>query len=271
MALLRRIIARLTGRTLERELEHPHAFRVNAGTAHERVIARYGWPLPALAGGAPDDDEGDEGDGDEGDEAAAASAGSGGDDELTPPDGDDVEAWRAYSRKWEQRAKRTPRKLTRERREAVQRAEAAEARLAELEGASQSEQERAVKAARDEALAEARAEAEAGRRRDRLEVAVTRVGARMFADVDDALLNVERMIDRGDVDPDDVYDDDGKIKTDGVRAALEQLLEDKPHLALDRGSSNGGTGANDAGKGGAAKGRDGMTPAEHLESIRRHK
>lgn len=60
----------------------------------ERLRARYGWPLPPMCGGAPDDDEadngsGDDGDSDDGESQNADDASTGTDDDESTDDGDD--------------------------------------------------------------------------------------------------------------------------------------------------------------------------------------
>lgn len=146
--------------------------------------------------------------------------------------------WKAMSRKHEREAK----KLRREREE-FQR------KLAEREDAEKTEHQKAIEKARAEAKAEALSEAEKERRNDRLEVAVARAAAKTFADVDDALLHVQRGITVGDIDPDDIFDDQGKVQADALRSALDELLERKPHLAATGRPS----GSSDAGKGSGGK------------------
>lgn len=113
-------------------------------------------------------------------------------------------------------------------------------RLAKLEESSKTDTEKALDAARKEARAEAVTEFEKERRSDRLQVAVAR-RARELADVDDVVLNIER----GDLD--DLFDDEGKVKTKALDARLDELLKTKPHLKA--GPQGRPSGDADAGKG----------------------
>ena len=162
-------------------------------------------------------------------------------DRITPDDD-----WQAKSRKHEREAKKE-----RKAREAL------EARIREIESSNQTDQEKALAQAREEARAEAKAEADQERRKDRLEVAVTRLAARDFADTEDALLHVDRGIAAGDIDPDDIYSDDGTVNTDALKTALDELLERKPHL---KAGPNGRRphGDADAGKGSGGGSDDDM-------------
>lgn len=189
------------------------------------------------AGAAGDGDEGDgDGTGDEGDEG----------------DGKDEPDWKRESRKHEARAKADKK-----------RADALQTELDKIKNADKSDQEKAI----DDAKAEVRAELDAERRHDRLEVAVTRLSARTFADTEDALIHLERAIKDGDVDQDDIFDTDGKVQTDAVKTALTELLERKPHLAAGDGTPPP-PGDSDAGKGRGSKGVEAMSPADHYAAIR---
>lgn len=208
--------------------------------------------IPQLAGA---DGEGDGGEGGEG-EGGEGDGGEGGED--GEPD------WKSQSRKHEGRAKSEKK-----------RAEKLEAEIAELKKSNQTDQEKAIeearKAARDEALSEAQNE----RRSDRLEVAVTRLAAKgitvgdktvRFADPEDALVNIERAISRGDADDDDIFDSEGKVQTDALMSALKELLERKPHLAAD-GAVVRLSGDADAGKGSGA----GDSDSEDMNDLIRRK
>lgn len=144
-----------------------------------------------------------------------------------------------------------------------------EAQLKEREDADKSEQEKAIEKARADARAEALREADAQRRSDRLEVAITRQAARSFADTDDALLHIQRRIAAGEIDGDELFDDEGKVRADPLKSALGQLLEDKPHLAADdgrpKGSADGGRGS------GADTSAEDMSVEDHFQTIRRRK
>lgn len=162
--------------------------------------------------------------------------------------------WKAEARKHERRAKQ-------ERRER----EKAQQALSEREQADLSEHEQAIKAAREEGRTEALTEAQRERRHDRLEVAVTRLAAKTFNDTDDALMHVERAIERGELDADEIFDGEGKVQTDALREALEDLLERKPHLKAGAAVTSGDS---DAGKGsGNGKSEMDKTPAEILKEI----
>lgn len=184
-----------------------------------------------------------------------------------PADDAPEKDWKEYARLWEKRAKRgnndAAAKRERKKREAV------EAKLRQRDDADKSEQEKAIEAARKEAREEALGEAEKDRRSDRLEVAVTRLAAKgvkvgddddaetvRFADPEDALLHLERAIDRGDVDEDDIYNENGRPNADAVTDALADLLTAKPHLRAtgNGGAATGRKGRSDAGRGkGASK------------------
>lgn len=124
-----------------------------------------------------------------------------------------------------------------------------EERLQRLEDENKSETEKALDKARKEARKEAESEFEKERRSDRLGIAVAR-HARDLADVDDVILNLQQ----GDTD--DLFDDEGKVKADALKAALFDkggLLERKPHLKAQgvgkpSGSADGGEGEGGGGK-----------------------
>ena len=262
-ARLRALVSTLTRRT--------------AGERLQQVTDIFGrtWTLdtqrmrlvPPLAG-ADGEGEGD-GEGD-GDGAGAAGDGDEGDGEPAPtlreqrrnsPPGEDagVEEWKKYARAWQDRAQsdKTAVELKRERKQR----EDLERKLKEFEDSDKSDQEKAI----DDAKAEVRAELDAERRHDRLEVAVTRLAARTFADTEDALIHLERAIKDGDGDQDEIFDNDGRVQTDAVKTALTELLERKPHLAAGDGTPPPGD--SDAGKGRGSKGAEAMSPADHLAVI----
>jgi hypothetical protein len=246
---------------------------------------REGLFLPVVAGGSPEGDgdgdgdagkdagkEGDAGkgaaDGDAGKgnagKAGAAGAGAGagaGDD-----DDDDDEGAGKSEPDWKREARKHERREKAERKAR----EEAERKLKEREDADKSDQEKAIDEAKKAARAEAETEFETSRRQDRLEVAVTRVAAKgvtikdgdgtktaRFADAEDALVHLERAISRGDVESDELFDNEGKVKSSELQSALADLLAEKPHLiAADNGgaTSRKVEGDADAGKG---KGADG--------------
>lgn len=236
---------------------------------------RRGRLVPVMAGGAPDDEDSDEAEKDEESDDGAEEA-SEDDDKDDEGESGDTDWKRAY-RRLERNSKGRVNAHRRAR-------EAAEAALKEREDADKSEQDRAVedakKAGRDEALTEAQKE----RRADRLEVAVTRHAAKgvrvgegdgartvRFDDPADALVFIERDIASGDLDADDVFDDEGRVQTDALTAALVDLLERKPKLAADyvsAGGSGRGSGDPDTRKGrSAGKSLEDMSPDEHLKQI----
>lgn len=170
------------------------------------------------------------------------------DDQL--PKGDDVD-WKSQSRKHERRAKQTAKEL-----------EDARARLAKIEEANQTEQERALEQARKEAAEQARSEVDGRYRKKILRAEIRAQAAGKFADPDDAI----RLLDLED---DDVFDDEGEVQTAVLTNALDDLLERKPHLRADTGSGRPKGGA-DGGKGAAASTNlDDMSVEEHLKRIQK--
>lgn len=173
--------------------------------------------------------------------------------------------WKKSSRKHETQWKKTAKEN-----------EELRAKLAEIENSNKSEQEKALAKAREEAAAETRQAFEQERRADRLEAAVTRLAAKpmklgddqvRFADPDDALLHVERAINRGEIDPDDIFDSDGKVQPAALTDALVELLTSKPHL---REQPHGRVlGDADAGKGAGVKGLEDLSVDEHLKRQRK--
>jgi hypothetical protein len=184
-----------------------------------------------------------------------------------PGDDASVEEWKAYARQWEGRAKKEPtsRKLSAERRAR----EKAEKELEDLRKGQQTDNEKAVTEAYEKGKTEAKRDSDSERRADRLESAAIRLATQgikvkqgdkqvvlKFADADDAVTNVERMLRRGDIEEDDLFDDTGKVQTETLREALEELLTDKPHLVADsddatrraiRGRADQGRGSGDNG------------------------
>ena len=220
--------------------------------------------------------EGGEGEGGEGGE------GEGGEGEGEGEGGEGDEGrkidWKAMSRRHEKRA-RAERKAREE----------AEAKLKERTDAEKTERERAVEAARQEGEQTASEKADKERRADRLETATIRLASKgfkvkddegkeqtlRFADPDDAHTYIERMLRRGDLDEDDLFDDSGKIQADALSEALQELLETKPHLVANGGGTGRTTkvsGSADGGKGsGGGKSVQDLSVAEHFERIKQHK
>lgn len=227
---------------------------------------RTGRLLPMIAGADGADDGGDDADdGDDSKDDAGADKGNDDGDDADKVGKDDD--WKTKARKHETAAKR-------ERKERERLAE----QLKKLQDKDKSEQEKALEKAREEGKAEALTAAEQERRSDRLEVAVTRLAARgikvgegddaktiKFADPDDALLRIERAISRGDVDPDDIFDDQGKPKGDALTAELADIASSNPHL-VGEGKSPGPSGDADTRKGGPAdKDLEAMSPEDHAK------
>lgn len=186
------------------------------------------------------------------------------DDPPSEPD------WKAESRKHERRAKQSAKDLA-----------AVRAELDEIKKGQQTDQEKALEEARKQARDEALTEAQKERRADRLEVAITRLAAKgvkvgtgedaktlRFADPEDAQVFIERAINRGELDADDIFNDEGKVQTDALTTALADLLERKPNLAADNGAGRAG-GSSDAGRGSGSKSLDEMSVEEHLKRIQK--
>lgn len=119
-------------------------------------------------------------------------------------------------------------------------------RLAKIEEANKSESEKALDKARKDARKEAEAEFEKERRSDRLAVAVAG-HARELADVDDVVLNLKQ----GDVE--ELFDDEGKVKADALKKALDDLTKRKPHLKATGTGKPTGSADGGEGEGGGAK------------------
>lgn len=183
-------------------------------------------------------------------------------EKVTPEDD-----WKSKSRKNETRAK----KAERERDELRE-------TLKKREEDNQTEQEKAIAKAREEARTEALTEAEKERRGDRLEVGVTRLAAKgitvgegekakqvRFLDADDALLRVERGISRGTIDGEDIYDEEGKVKTDALTEALVEIATANPHL-VGEGTRPKPGGDPDTGKGDPADSDlESLSPEDHAK------
>jgi len=110
------------------------------------------------------------------------------------------------------------------------------------------ELERAKAAAKDEGAAEVRAELTRERVLDKIEVAA----AGRFTDPEDAQLHLGKRVDE--------FIKDGKPDGEAIKAAVDKLLEDKPHLAATEGTATA-TRAGLGGQGGNAKdGAGSVTP-----------
>lgn len=124
------------------------------------------------------------------------------------PTPDEIAKWKHFSRENEKAAKAAQRELEETRK-----------RLAELEEAQKSDQEKALDAAAKEAEARVREEYEAKMRAAELQSAVLKTAAGRLADPDDAL----RFLDTSDLDPAD---------PDAVASRINTLLEEKPYLGV---------------------------------------
>lgn len=254
-----------------------------------------GLVLPAMTGADDGDGDGDgSGDGDGAGEGEGEGDGDGGDGEGDGKpsgdgdgdgDGDGEEKgkdddWKWQARKHERRSKAEKKKR-----------EEAEAKLKKREEADKSEQEKAVDKAREEGRTSALTEAEKERRSDRLEVAVTRLANKpieigegddkkkvRFADSDDALVFIERAIDRGDIDADEIFDDNNRVKADALKGELAELLETKPHYQAASGEGGeqkkkpkaaSGDADQGRGEGSGSKSLEEMSPEDHLKRIQK--
>jgi hypothetical protein len=244
---------------------------------------RRGRLLPVIAGGADDDDAADKDDDeDKSDDAADKDDDEDKSDDAADKDDDDLDRtpdWKRESRKHE----RDKKKALKERDELRQ-------KLKEREDADKDETQKAIDAAREEGRTAALTEAEKDRRADRLEMASLRLATsgvlvgdgddakkHKFADPEDAEAHLQRAIKRGDVDEDDLFDDNNRIKKDALTEALAEILESKPHLRAAAGGGKGdedkntAEGGADAGKGdkGSAKDLEEMSPDDHLKELQK--
>lgn len=168
--------------------------------------------------------------------------------------GDDLARWKSESRKHESRAKANQK-----------RADELERKLREYEDRDKSVHEKTVEEAFNRGRAEALTESQKERRRDRLELAVTRIAAATgvkvgdgddvktvkFADAELVQMWIERQLADGTLDAGDLFDDSGKVQTDALTDALVDLANDKPFLL----ATNGDRGRKPAGDPDAGKGK----------------
>jgi hypothetical protein len=115
---------------------------------------------------------------------------------------------------------------------AEQRAEAVEAELAQLREANQSEAEKATAKAVKEATAAA--VAQGNQRLVRAEVKAAAAAAGFHDARDAALLLADKF---GQIK----VGDDGQVDENAVKALIEDLAKDKPHLVMKPGGGNGAT------------------------------
>lgn len=197
--------------------------------------------------------------------------------------------WKKSSRRWEKEKKREPRRAAKRAREAEKKLKAAEKELDKLKGKDKSASQKAI----DEAKREAREEAAKETRADRLETTVTRLAAAgveieidedgdtksvtvRAADPEDVLARVERAIRRGDLDEDDVFDENHRVQSDEIKEFVAELLEDNPRLRADAGDGGGkkkrrAKGSADTRKGRSAKSGDEKSVEDELADVRRNK
>lgn len=281
--------------------------RVKLPTGEGHFYPSHGVVLPVIAGADGEgDDGGDGGDGDgDGDAGDAEGAGDGDkDDEDDDSDSDDSdssdtrtdrprpgtdassEEWRTYARYLERQKfrKNQSRKLKRLEKENGDLG----GKLKEVEDSKKSDTEKAIEKAKEEGRSEALTEAQKDRRADRLESAVTRAASKKikvgegddaktvrFEDPEDAEIYLQRKIAKGDLDEADLFDDDGKVKTDVIADALAEILEEKPRLAEDSGTDSGSgktkktaDGDADQGKGkSAGSGVEDMSVEDHVKRL----
>lgn len=215
--------------------------------------------VPPLAGGAPNSDDDDEEDTDDDDDDAAdrddADTDDESDDDQDEDDAEgDAEYWKKRSRHNERLAKKREKEL--------------KTQQDKVKTAKLSDQEKAVAKAREEAKAQAREEADKEIRETRLEASVTRL-ATAFADPEDALHQIQIAVRKGDLDEDDIFDDNGKVQTAEVEKALKAILKRKPHL---KGEASGRRfqGGSDARKGtGGKKTAADMSVDDHIKAVAR--
>lgn len=227
--------------------------------------------LPVIAGGSGEGEGGGEGSGErsgseegEGSEEEGSGEGEGSGEEEEEGSGGEGEGeggksnepnWKSESRKHERRAKKTKKEL-----------DELQAKLKEREDAQKSEHEKALEKARKEGEERALSKAEKERQADRLEVAVTRIAAKSlkvgegddakevkFADPEDAHTFLNRKLANGDLDTDDIFGDDGKVKSETITETLQEILAEKPHLAASE-KSDGKNGKKPSGDGDGGKG-----------------
>jgi len=179
--------------------------------------------------------------------------------------------------------KRMARKHEREAKKARKEAESLRSRLQARADADKSEQEKAIEEAEQRARAELEKKFEIERQQDRLELATTKLASKglkigdgddaktvRFADPDDALLHLERDIRNGDLDREDIFDSNGRVRSEQLEEALADLISRKPHLAADSGSTTKKvSGTADARRGTAPK--TDTTVDDHFKKIRRRR
>ncbi|MEH3055536.1 MAG: hypothetical protein PGN13_16285 [Patulibacter minatonensis] len=259
--------------------EHVSVFDLTGDELAEYISwHREEFGYPPLAGGAPDDDDEDTDDDDGGDETEGSDDDGDGDENTDDADDDQdgdensVEYWRGRSREHEARAKRLAKRL--HKRQAQGGTDAPGDRKKPKpkpkgDGGDADKSDEAISQARDEAREEAREEHARELRATRLEASVTRL-ATDFEDPEDALLYLERAIRLGDVDEDDIFDEDGKPIPAEVKVALKDILKRKPSLKAGQKSGRF-RGGSDARKGTGGRTAEDMSIEDHIKATDRHK
>lgn len=182
--------------------------------------------LPVVRGGDGSGGGGDAGDdGDAGGEGGDGGSDAGGEEDL----GEKGKKALAAERDARSQAERA-------RKAAEKEASDLKARLAKFEEATKSEQEKLLEAARKEAADATRSELTAELHQERVVAAIIRAASGKFVDPQDAVDKLAAKIEVGD---------DGRPDEKAVASAIEQLLKDKPHLAVvtqkGHGSADQGT------------------------------
>lgn len=269
LALLRTLFAVLFNRPLTVRLH---------GSVKANFFPRRGLVLPVAAGA---DGEGDGGDGGGEDDTGDAGDGEDGEEDGDGAEGDsdgkekDAEYWRKQLRDYERSSKRRGGKKDKE-------IENLRGELKKREDSDKTEQQKAVDEAREEGKTEALTTAEKERRSDRLEVAVTRAASKKvkigegddakevrFGDTEDAEIYLQRKIAKGEIDEDELFDENGKPKADVVAEYLKEILEEKPNLAEDAGGGKKPKTAEGSADQGKGKGGGGGEESDMNSLLRR--
>lgn len=181
-------------------------------TFDDRGSADAGGDSGGDGGSGGDAGGGDGGGGDAG-SGDGDGSGDGGDGDGDEPLGDEgkkaLDIWKDRARAAEKEAKR---------------AKALEAELDEIKKAGQTEQEKVLEQAREEAAAAARKELEGELHAERKRTAILSAASGRVRDPEDAVMV---LIDKIELD------DDGKPDPKAVKSAIDDLLESKPHWKAD--------------------------------------
>lgn len=177
---------------------------------------------------------------------------------------------------WKQQARRHEREA-----KAARKREAdLQTKLKERDDADKSEQDKAIDKARTDATKEVSSKYELERRAERLELAVTRIAVGKgvtigegdkqktvkFTDAEDVQMWVERQVKNGNIDADEIYDENGKVNAEALSDSLAQLAASKPSWLQGAPAAKGPD--FDGGKGkGSAKGVDDLSVEEHYKRM----